>query len=434
MENALNKKMGEELKQDKASLLVVDDEKGIRDIFSRILTEEGYQVETAEDGYQAMRAFKKRPFDLVLADIKMPGMDGIKLLEEIKKINSETEVLIITGYSSVESAAQAVGLGASAYILKPTDINNLSLDIESALIKQRLRKENNLLMERLQRVNKKNASILEDLKGSYKELKATEAKLIQSAKLAAIGTLAAGVAHELSNPLTIIAGRTELLLMDEEKDPESRNNLMVTMQQVDRAEKIVQNLLSFSRRCEQHLRPIEANPLLQETIDLLEYQLSHNRIRVTRKFEPELPKMLGDGNQLQQAFVNIITNACQSMRKGGILTVATRKTMGKNDIHPLSRSADLTFFPKVSQNKRRISNNGVSLQIDFSDTGCGIASKNLSKAFEPFFTTKPSGTGLGLSITHDIVKAHNGIIGVASKRGKGTTFSLIFPTWNGNPG
>ncbi len=234
------------------------------------------------------------------------------------------------------------------------------------------------------------------LEQANKEIKGAQAQLIQSEKLASLGQLAAGVAHEINNPLAVVAGRAEFLLMVGGKDPETTKGLKTILEQTVRASKIVGNLLEFSRQRKHEIEPVDINPVVEKAVFLIKHQISLGNIQVFKELKGDLPKIMGNVNQLQQVFVNLITNANQAMPEGGKLTISTA----------------------LSQE---------SLVIKFTDTGRGIPKENLKKLFDPFFTTKESGTGLGLSIIYGIIQAHNGTIEVESQVGQGTTFTIKIP-------
>ncbi len=237
---------------------------------------------------------------------------------------------------------------------------------------------------------------ISELRQANEEIKQAQDQLIQSEKMASLGQLAASVAHELNNPLAIAAGRAELLLMVGDNNQETIKTLKIIHEQTARASKIVDNLLQFSRQHKQEVEPIDVNPVIEKAASLIEHQMSLENIQICKELKRELPRIMGDSNQLQQVFINLMTNACQAMPEGGKLTISTALYDG-------------------------------SLVIKFADPGRGIPEENLNKLFDPFFTTKESGTGLGLSITHGIIRAHNGTIKVQSQVGQGTTFTIKIP-------
>ncbi len=237
-----------------------------------------------------------------------------------------------------------------------------------------------------------------ELEQANKEIKQAQASLIQSEKLASLGKLAAGMAHELNNPLGAVSGRAQLLLMDMDKDKDLQaiKNLWTIVEQTTRASKIVGNLLQFAREAKQEVEPVDINPVIEKSISLTRHQISLENVELSMELKPDLPRIMGDQNQLQQVFVNLITNAWEAMPDGGKLTISTGLLQE-------------------------------SLLIKVTDTGHGIPKENLGKLFDPFFTTRETGTGLGLSIIHGIIEAHNGTIKAQSHLGQGSTFTVKFP-------
>jgi len=240
-----------------------------------------------------------------------------------------------------------------------------------------------------------NAQLYRDLHTQMQKLKDTQEQLVQAAKLAAIGELAANIAHEINNPLTSILGYAEL--MREEEDTESiMRDLEIIESESLRARDIVRQLLEFSKKWPLKISKVDINRLLKDVIDLISLNLKDSEINIVDDFS-DIPPISADASQLKQVFLNLINNAVQSMPNGGTLSIRTAK----------------------------IDN---SVMIEVSDTGTGIPDNVARKIFEPFFTTKKDrGTGLGLPISYRIIKKHGGKIEVKKRVDKGTTFRVILP-------
>lgn len=231
------------------------------------------------------------------------------------------------------------------------------------------------------------------------ERRELESQLIQSAKLASVGVLAGGIAHEIRNPLGVCSSAAQILLespYDKKLQKECSEKIYSG---IKRASHIIENLLRFARPSGGRLEPIKVNDVVDETISLIAEQIKLKRIKIEKKLSGNLPSIEGNGNLLKQVFLNMILNAANSMGNGGTLTIITE-----------------IFDSKF-------------VGITFSDTGCGIPEENLDKIFDPFFTTMPvgKGTGLGLSISYSIIKQHNGSIDIKSTAGKGSTFVIKLP-------
>jgi len=242
------------------------------------------------------------------------------------------------------------------------------------------------------------ASSLEDRDEQLKEH--THQQIMKSERLATLGQLAAGVAHEINNPLGAILLYSHLSLEEMEiRDPQ-RRNLEKVVSETTRCKDIVKGLLDFARQTEPKVEESDTNEILNRTLSLVENQALFQNIKINRQLSRSLPKVMMDGSQIQQVFTNIILNAAEAIDGEGELTVVTR-----------------------------IEHDGEFIEIIFKDTGCGIPDEAIEKVFDPFFTTKEvgRGTGLGLAVSYGIIGRHKGSIHVKSKPGKGTTFIVRLP-------
>ncbi|MGB0034715.1 MAG: ATP-binding protein [Candidatus Acidiferrales bacterium] len=241
--------------------------------------------------------------------------------------------------------------------------------------------------------------LLEETREAYDNLRRTQEQLLQSEKMAAVGQLISGVAHELNNPLTAILGYSQLLKSEELTNARGTDYLEKLYKQAQRTHHIVQNLLSFARQHKPERTPVQLNQILEDTLILREYDLKLNNIQIHRELDPQLPQTGGDFNQLQQVFLNILNNAVDAIiEKGG--------------------KGELWIRTAVVKNR---------LQVDLTDSGAGV--QNTHRVFDPFYTTKPvgKGTGLGLSICYGIVKEHGGEIQVRNSPPRGATFTIYLP-------
>jgi len=241
--------------------------------------------------------------------------------------------------------------------------------------------------------------LLEETREAYETLRETQEQLLQSEKMAAVGQLISGVAHELNNPLTAILGYSQLLKNEQSIAGRSADYLEKLHRQAHRTHHIVENLLSFSRQHKPERGPVQVNRAIEETLALREYDLKVNRVRVQLQLDPDLPETSGDFHQLQQVFLNILNNAVDAVMDGASDGQICVRTM-------------------LVQNR---------LRIEFTDNGPGV--KDPHRVFDPFYTTKPvsKGTGLGLSICYGIVKEHGGEIEVHDAPGGGATFAVTLP-------
>jgi len=238
-----------------------------------------------------------------------------------------------------------------------------------------------------------------------------ERELRQSEKLAVIGQLASGLAHEIGTPLNIIGGRAELAKRRLEDEEGVQKNLDTILQQTEKITKIIQQLLGFVRKKRPEQKTLGLNALLETTLDFLDHQLQKQRVKVIKELTDHLPSVMGDPDQLQQVFSNLILNAIQSMPEGGELRLSTSSKR-------LSREG----FED---------NQSLYAEVCVKDTGVGMAREVLKNIFNPFFTTKDAGTGLGLMVTQGIIQDHEGWIEVNSEVGEGSTFKVYLPALQG---
>ncbi len=233
-----------------------------------------------------------------------------------------------------------------------------------------------------------------------------EAQLVQSAKLAAIGEMAAGVAHELNNPMTVIIGTAQMMLRETKEDGIATEWLKDIINSGLRCRKIVQNLLTFSRQDQYPLVPTDLNDVVGRVLSLIQYQINKNKITITQNLSSALPKIVANGQQLQQVLVNFLLNA-------------------RDALEGVDREGNIEVNTWLREGK----DGEKQVVVCVKDNGEGIAEENLAKIFNPFYTSKEStkGTGLGLSVSLGIAEAHGGFIEVDSKPGKGSRFSLVLP-------
>ncbi len=250
---------------------------------------------------------------------------------------------------------------------------------------------------------------LQDLENLQQELQArvsaqqaAESRLIQTTKLAAVGEMAAGVAHELNNPLTTVVGFSELVLESLPPDSPQRADMVVVLKEARRARDVVRRLLDFSRQSETLRMKADLNELIRDVLSLMQHMFHINGVSISPMFDQSLPWVLIDRNQMKQVFLNLFHNALNAMPDGGDLSIETGQTKRYGSPYAC---------------------------VAIKDTGMGISSENLPRIFEPFFTTRAGqgGTGLGLSVTYGIISEHDGAIEVESNPGQGSIFTVFLP-------
>ena len=431
-------------------ILVIDDNASIHADFRKILGQEqdqnvglnrakallfgesiaasphsGFVVDSAFQGREGLAMVKRAaeegdPYALAFVDVRMPpGWDGVETISHIWQCCPEIQIVVCTAYSdySWEEMIHKLGHSPNLVVLKKPFDNIEALQLAHALTeKWHLNRKVQSQLENLDALVRHRTSELETANAQLKQEIAKqmklESQLRQSQKMEAVGQLAAGVAHDFNNILTVIQGNTSLLQDQFRQDPscaESLNDISIA---TERAARLVRQLLAFSRK--QMLKPEVLN--LGHVVNNLEEMLKRflgDHIIFEVKAAPDLPPVRADLSMMEQVVLNLSVNARDAMPKGGKLTV----------------SLDAVAIPNDGVQKNSEVRPGQHVCLTVSDTGCGIAPELLPRIFDPFFTTKEigKGTGLGLATVYGIVKQHNGWVDVQSAANEGTTFRIFLP-------
>ncbi len=416
------------MNMDKASILIIDDDPGVRMCLNEILEFKGYATYVAANGMEGCAMLGEHPVNLVLVDLGLPDISGMDVLNRIKTEYPMVEAIILTGNATLDSAIEATNKGAFSYIVKPYDVEQLLLHIRHAVDRQQARLE-------LARKHEELTLNSEALAKAYAELKATQVQLLQKEKMASIGQLAAGVAHEINNPIGFIMGNlgalkkyverlTNLVQLQSDmlKSLQTAESLELVaelekqqrlikfdyivkdaVQLIDesregaeRVKRIVQDLKTFSRIEAVESKPVDINECLEATINIIWNEVKY-KAEIKKDYGAIEPTICNPG-QMGQIFMNLLINAAQAIPVFGEIGLKTWQADG-------------------------------SIYVSISDNGCGIPAEIQTRIYEPFFTTKDvgNGTGLGLSIVYDILKKHAGDISLESEPGKGTTFTVMIP-------
>ena len=389
-------------------ILVVDDERLILDLAVMLLTTRGYEVITAENGEECLDVVARENPPLVLLDYMMPGMDGMTTLRELRQRYPDTYVIMLTGKGNEQVAVEVMKAGAADYVLKPFGNQDLIDRIENVLRIRRieihnreLRLERERLLSELEDMNSElegwNTELERRVEERTRELEQVNAEKLQAEKLASLGHLAAGMAHEIRNPLNAISLFTQMLKPALADDAERSGYLDRLLSEVDRIDNILIKLLAASNRPRGEAQQVSLFEVMERVLASFSEQIEAHGILLDQQLESRIPPIVADPAEIEQIFTNLFANAIYEMRGGGKLGV-------------------------------RLAWDRDKARIDVSDTGQGIPAENLSKIFDPFFTTKPKGTGFGLSVVLRIVKTYQGQIKVKSEAGQGTVFHIEFPT------
>ncbi|HCH62587.1 MAG: hypothetical protein CL927_19660 [Deltaproteobacteria bacterium] len=359
-------------------ILIVDDEPVILQILSAVFEGSPHRLTCVGTGLEALDVIQTHGCDLLITDKNLPDVNGMSLLRACKERDPLAEVIVITAYGSLDTAIRAVELDAFDYLLKPLDnVFEIRTKADRALEKRRLATENRSLLQRLAVRN-------DELEAALSEAQALQADLIQAEKLAGIGTLAAGIAHEVSSPLFGILGLAEAVV-DEDDLPVVHAHAREIIDYCDSIRDIVQELTSYSRVGEGPvLERINLEQCITDARRLVEHSVAVTNVAFDIVIDPTL-HVRARQTEIQQVFVNLLKNAAESVsehRDSGGLVVARGVLDGER------------------------------VRVEIRDNGPGINEEDLSLVFDPFFTTKPPGrgTGLGLNVVYRIVTKYQGAV------------------------
>lgn len=381
------------------TILVIDDEASILNLVATILGNRGYTVARSSDAFQGMELIASLKPELVILDYMLPGMDGLEALTRIKHSYPDTYVIMFTGKGNEEIAVELMKAGASDYMLKPFNNQNLLERVENVLkIRSVEVKNRELILEReqlLHEIKAWNEELEERIRKESENLQKAHAEVVQSQKLATLGYLAAGMAHEIRNPLNSISLFAQLI-KEGVGAAEKTEYIAKILQEVDRVDGTLRKLLDTAKRPRFELTEVNIVDVIQKSLDSFTPQMSTQKI--TLRFSPtrKLPKLKADPAEIEQIFTNLFLNAIDEMPEGGELAV------------------------ELDHDDRDIT-------IRVSDSGGGIPGENLPSIFDPFFSTKVRGTGMGLPIVLRIIKNYGGRIEVAATGKRGTTFLVRLP-------
>ncbi len=404
-----------------ARLLVADDNPTNRYTLRRTLEHRGHAVAEAEHGQHALDMMRAEAFDLLLLDIRMPVMDGFRVLEVMRTDASLSEIpaIVVSALDELESAVRCIEMGAEDYVFKPFDPVLLRARISASVEKRRLRNE-----ERQK---------AEELKRALEKLKCTQDQLIAEEKLASLGALTAGIAHEIQNPLNFVLNFAEISVelagelkekLNSDAHAELANlasdlelNARKIQEHGERANSIIQSMLMHSRAGSGERRPTNLNALLDQYLTLAYHGMRARdlgfQVAIHRDFDPAIGLVNVIPQDISRAVLNVATNAMYAVRQ--------------------KQQAQVQVYTPEIWASSRHQEGGVEIRI--RDNGPGIPDEIRGRIFEPFFTTKAAGegTGLGLSLSYDIVvQEHNGEIRVESQPGEGSEFIISIPTIGGS--
>ncbi len=386
-------------------ILNVEDSELDRMALERTVRDKGlpYDVDHASTLARARELLAKQRYDAVLIDYRMPDGTGLELLKEINNIPS----IFVTGSGDEIVAVKAMKGGAYDYIIKDPAavyLEFLPTTIEKVLGVYNLEQERKRTVETLHRAYTQLARYKTELEEAYNKLKESEERLVQSTKMASLGEMGAGIAHELNSPLAGILSLAEVLMKRIGKENLNYSFLERIADAAIRSKNIISDLLTYSQPTTNEFKPLCINETIKSTLTLFVSERKTSPLEIKEELEARLPPVLGNKGQLMEVFSNILRNARDALDSNGTITIRTKP---------------------IREEK------GDFVVAEITDMGPGIPDEIRDRLFDPFFTTKEKGgglnIGLGLSICRSIVKAHGGRIEVESTKGKSSTFRVILP-------
>jgi len=366
------------------TILLVDDEPDIREVLSLSLGDMGYRVYEAENGDQALRIFREVQPSIVMTDIKMPGMDGIALLQNVKRENPETEVIMITGHGDMDLAVRSLKNEATDFIVKPINVDVLEIALQRAAEKILTRQKLREYTESLERLVKEKTELQNHL--------------------ASLGLMIGSISHGIKGLLTGLDGGLYLLGSGLAKEDQQRiqEGWEVTKAMVERVRKMATDILFYAKERDFKRSRIDAPSFADEVAKVVEHKIKAHGIIFDKDFDTQAGQFEIDVSYLQAALLNILENAIDACLRD-----------------PSKTAHQIGFRLRLQKD---------TIRFDISDTGIGMDAETQAKLFTPFFSSKGSkGTGLGLFIANKIVEQHGGKIDVKSSPGRGSGFSIKIP-------
>jgi two-component system, NtrC family, sensor kinase len=417
-----------------ARILAIDDSPTYLAYVTGELIADGYQVEGVSSGAEGLELIRQKQFDCVLVDLVMPGLDGVEVCRQItehrRTLDNPLVVLILTAHESKEEMTRGLAAGADDFVGKSSDMAVLKARIRALLRRKFFQEENERILQELKQREleavrsraEKDAAVAravlgerlkqahEELQEAHLQLKQTQVQLVHSEKMASLGQLVAGIAHEINNPLAFVVNNLYVLgeRLDELAAPQGlgpetpemlrrmRTRVSDSVDGLARVQELVMKLRTFSRIDEGEFKVVDVHEGIESALLFLGHRLGE-RIQVTKTYTPS--GVLGCyAGQLNQVMMNILSNAIDAIERDGTIAITTSRDDG--------------WF-----------------SISVRDTGKGMPADVRHRLFEPFFTTKPvgKGTGLGMAISDTIMRMHQGEIRVSSEDGKGAEFVVRIP-------
>ena len=380
----------------KPKILLIDDEEGIRKLLGISLRDAGYPVTIAIDGERGIELFQEESPEIVLTDIKMPGMDGMEVLRRIKAMSPDTEVIVITGHGEMELAIQSLQLDASDFVTKPIH--------DEALFVALRRAEEKLAWRRA--LKHYNETLKTKVREATEELKNLQKELLRAERLAATGQTVAGMAHAIKNILGGLKGGRFMVNkgLEIKEMKYLQDGWAMVERNIEKISQLTLDLLSFCKERDPEWKIVQPNDLIREVYELYRDQAAERGVRLMLDLDEKMELLSLDPREMYQVLANLVGNALDACTLGDGLP---------SDPETIIRSRSL---PEEK------------ILLEVRDNGMGMSEEVRKKLFTIFFSTKGSrGTGLGLLLSHKIVQEHGGEIRVQSAPQQGASFQVILP-------
>lgn len=381
------------------TILVVDDEPAISKLLEKVLQPRGYRVFTAVTAAEGLAMLAEHQPELVLMDYQLPDRDGLSVLQEVKALYPASYVIMITGKGSEELAVELMKAGASEYLLKPFDVRILLERVEAVrklreieLANQALQTEREHLLLEIETWNRELQVRVQE---KTEALHRAQTEIAQTEKLAALGYLAAGMAHEIRNPLNSISLFTQLLSQGAE-EPETGEYLGKILREVDRIDGIIRKLVDAANRSRLVVDDVRIDQIVQDALEIFAPQIEARQIQVVFTCREPVPPIKADRTELEQIFTNLLMNAVEELPQRGQIAIGI------------------------------VCPDGL-IEVRVMDNGGGIAPDNRDAIFKPFFSTKSRGTGIGLPVARRIARLYHGDVKIEQTSETGTTFLVTIP-------
>jgi len=381
-------------------ILIVDDDEVIVNLLELLLKKRGFEVLTARHGEQGLEMVEKYRPALVLLDYMMPVKNGLETLKQIRKHYPDSSVVMFTGKGSEDVAVELMQAGAADYLRKPFASKSLLKRIDSVLAHRQVEIKNRALLkerEHLQsEIKEWNTKLEQRVREKTLELEHAHREIIKSEKLAALGHMSAGMAHEIRNPLNSINLFAQILLSAEGLDEENQSYVYKITQEVERIDEILMQMLASNPGPTNAQQPVNLTDVVEKVVADYQTRIASQGVELNLHLQRDTPSLRVDPLDAEKIFTNLIGNALYEMPDGGTLTISLQSDVEK-------------------------------ITITIADTGPGIPSSHMARIFDPFFTTKEKGTGFGLSVVLQVVNSFGGQITVESPKGSGACFVLEIP-------